>query len=98
MRNVKPVLSGLALSLCGCLAHATVTDVVNSAAAGASSVATKTERAVKRGVNAGISGVERGTKAAGHAIDSTAKKIGVPGAGASSASHSSPPRGEMPTR
>jgi hypothetical protein len=42
-----------------------------------------TERAVKRGVGAAASGVERGAKAAGRAATGVAKKIGVPGAGAS---------------
>jgi len=58
--------------------------VAQSAAAGASSVHGKVERAVKRGVNTGISGVERGAKATGHAVETAAKKIGIPGAGASS--------------
>jgi hypothetical protein len=54
-----------------------------SAARAASSAATKTEKVVKRGLSAAASGVERGAKAAGNAATGVAKKIGVPGAGAS---------------
>jgi hypothetical protein len=50
----------------------------------ASGVAAKTEKAVKRGVGAAASGVERGAKAAGKAVTGVAKKVGIPGAGASS--------------
>jgi hypothetical protein len=84
MLSAKRVLAGLWLVLLGSGACATVTEVVNSAAAGASSVATKVEHAVKHGVNAAISGVEHGAKATGHAVDTAAKKVGIPGAGASS--------------
>jgi len=71
-------------------AGATVTTAVHSAASAASGVATKVERAVKRGVNAGASGVEHGAKAAGRAANTGAKKIGVPGAGASQPKPSTP--------
>lgn len=93
MRTAKPLLTGIVLAAWSCCALAGVTEVVHSAAAGASSVASKAEHAVKRGVNAGISGVERGTKAAGHAIESGAKKIGIPGNPSPHASTT--PRGEM---
>ena len=84
MSNASRLLAGLALLWLMSSAYATVTEVAQSAAAGASAVATKVERAVKHGVNAGMSGVERGAKATGHAVETTAKKIGIPGAGASS--------------
>ncbi len=84
MSNAKCLLAGLWLVGLVSSASATVTEVAQSAAAGASSVHGKVERAVKRGVNAGISGVERGAKATGHAVETVAKKIGIPGAGASS--------------
>jgi hypothetical protein len=71
-------------------AHATVTDAVHSAASAASGVATKVERSVKRGVNAAASGVEHGAKAAGRAANTGAKKVGVPGAGASQGKPSQP--------
>src|SRR5262245_22845644 len=83
MTSSKRLLAGCGLVLLACSASATVSDVVHSAAAGASAVASKVERGVKTGVNAGLSGVERGTKAAGRAVESGAKKIGIPGAGAS---------------
>jgi hypothetical protein len=71
-------------------AHATVSDAVHSAASAASGVATKVERSVKRGVNAAASGVEHGAKAAGRAANTGAKKVGVPGAGASQGKPSQP--------
>jgi len=81
-------LMRLLTTLCGvCLAsgaHATVNEVAQKAASGVSSVATKAERAVKRGVEAGISGAERGAQATGRAVESTAKKIGLPTGAASS--------------
>jgi hypothetical protein len=54
-----------------------------STAKAASGVAVKTENAVKRGLGAAASGVERGAQAAGNAVTHVAKQIGVPGAGAS---------------
>jgi hypothetical protein len=84
MSNASRLLASLALLWLASNACATVTEVAQSAAAGASAVATKVERAVKHGVNAGMSGVERGAKATGHAVETAAKKIGIPGAGASS--------------
>lgn len=86
-RNTKLVLAGLVWAAWSVGARAGVTEALQTAANAASGVATKTERAVKRGVEAGISGVERGTKAAGRAVESGAKKIGIPGAGASSPKH-----------
>jgi len=83
MSIAKHVLTASWLALLASGACATVSDVAHSAAAGASAVATKVEHAVKKGVNAGISGVEHGAKAAGHAVETGAKKIGIPGAGAS---------------
>jgi len=93
MRIAKPLLAGIALTAWACCALAGVNEVVHSAAAGASSVASKAEHAVKRGINAGISGVERGTKAAGHAVESGAKKVGIPSNPPPHASTT--PRGEM---
>ena len=84
MSNAKRLLAGLWLVCLASSAGATVTEVAQSAAAGASSVHGKVERAVKRGVEAGISGVERGAKATGRAVETVARKIGIPGAGASS--------------
>lgn len=84
MSSAKRLLAGLPLVLLASAAGATVTEVVQSAAAGASSVATKVEGAVKKGVNAGLAGIERGAKATGRAVETGAKKIGIPGAGASS--------------
>ena len=84
MSSANSLLAGLALAALASSACATVTDVVNSAAAGASSVATKVEHAVTRGVKAAAAGVEHGAKATGHAVGTAAKKIGIPGAGASS--------------
>lgn len=66
-------------------AHAAAGDKVDSALQAASGVATRTEKAVERGVKAAASGVERGARAAGSAADRGARKLGVPGAGASSA-------------
>jgi len=94
MRIARSLLSGAVLAAWGCLATAGVNEVVHSAAAGASSVATKVEHAVKRGANAGISGVERGTKAAGHAIEGGAKKIGIPSNAPPTGATA--PRGELP--
>ena len=93
MRKTTRVLSGIALAVWGWCAHAGVNEWVHSAAAGASSVHGKAERAVKKGVDAGLSGVERGTKAAGRAVEGGAKKAGVPGAG--TPPKADPPRGEM---
>jgi hypothetical protein len=84
MSNAKRLLAGLWLVWLASSASATVTEVAQSAVAGASSVATKVERAVARGVNAATSGIERGGKATGNALQTAAKKIGIPGAGASS--------------
>jgi hypothetical protein len=84
MGNAKRLLAGLWLVWLASSAAATVTEVAQSAAAGASSVATKVERAVARGVNAATSGIERGGKATGNALQTAARKIGIPGAGASS--------------
>ena len=84
MPSAKQLLTGWSLVLLAGSACATVSEVAQSAAAGASAVATKVEHAVKKGVNAGISGVEHGAKAAGHGVETAAKKIGIPGAGASS--------------
>lgn len=95
MRIAKPLLAGLALVAWSWPASAGVESTVHKAAAGASSVAGKVERAVKRGVDAGIHGVERGTKAAGRAVNTGAKKIGIP-AGASVPAAA--PNGDMPRR
>ena len=84
MCNAKRLLAGLSLAWLASSAGATVTEAAQRAAAGASSVATKVERAVARGVNAATSGIERGGKATGNALQTAAKKIGIPGAGASS--------------
>jgi len=94
MRIAKPLLSGAVLAAWACLATAGVNEVVHSAASGASSVATKAERAVKRGVSAGISGVERGTKAAGHAVEGGARKMGIPSNAPPTGATA--PRGELP--
>jgi|GEM_PF-5189899 len=83
MSNAKRLLAALAVAGLASGAGATVSEVVQSAAAGASSVATKVERAVSRGVNAAASGIQRGGQATGHALDTAAKKVGIPGAGAS---------------
>lgn len=81
---IRFVLAGCAaLVLAAGTAQATVGEKIDAAGRAASSVATKTEAAVKRGVKAAASGVERGAKAAGNAADRGAKKLGVPGAGAS---------------
>ncbi|KAB2872670.1 MAG: hypothetical protein HS106_02115 [Ideonella sp.] len=95
MRIARLLLAGMALMAWCWPAGAGVTETVNRAASSASSVAHKAERAVKRGVDAGISGVERGTKAAGRAVNAGAKKIGIP-TGASAPAE--PPRGDMPRR
>jgi len=84
MSNAKRLLAGLWLVCLASSVGATVTEVAQSAAAGASSVASKVERAVARGVNAATSGIERGGKATGNALQTAAKKVGIPGAGASS--------------
>jgi hypothetical protein len=84
MSNATRLLAGLALVWLVSGARATVTDVAQSAAAGASSVATKVERAVARGLNAAASGIQRGGQATGSALQTAAKKVGIPGAGASS--------------
>ena len=84
MSNAKRLLAGLWLVCLASSAGATVTEAAQRAAAGASSVATKVERAVARGVNAATSGIERGGKATGNALQTAAKKVGIPGAGASS--------------
>ena len=92
MRSTTRMLSGIAVLVWGSCALAGVNEWVHSAAAGASSVHGKVERAVKKGVDAGVSGVERGTKAAGRAVEGGAKKAGVP---ATPSPKADPPRGEM---
>lgn len=94
MRNTRLALTGLSLAVWSCCACAGVNEWVHSAAAGASSVHGKVERAVKKGVEAGISGVERGTKAAGRGVETGAKKVGIPG-GTPPGERTSP-RGELP--
>jgi len=73
----------LILSLSG--VDATVGEKLESVAQAASGVATKAERAVTHGLKVAASGVERGAKAAGGVATRGAQKLGVPGAGASSA-------------
>lgn len=63
----------------------TVGEKVDATGRAASSVAGKTERAVKTGVKAAASGVERGARATGRVADKGAQKVGIPGAGASAA-------------
>jgi hypothetical protein len=84
MWNAKRLLTALGLVGLASSAGATVSEVAQSAAAGASSVAAKVEHAVARGVNAAASGIQRGGQATGHALGTAAKKVGIPGAGASS--------------
>lgn len=79
----RTLMVGLALACVVPWAGATVGEKAQAAASAASGVATKTEKAVKRGVKAAASAVERGAKAAGSAVAAGARKIGVPGAGAS---------------
>jgi hypothetical protein len=92
MRDARRFAAAAWLVACACSANATVGEKAQGAATAASGVATKVERAVKRGVSAAASGVERGAKAAGRAADRGAKKIGVPGAGASSPARSTVPQ------
>jgi hypothetical protein len=92
MRDVRHWAAAVGLSVCALGANATVGEKAKSAATAASGVATKVERAVKRGVSAAASGVERGAKAAGRAADRGAKKIGVPGAGASAPQRNTAPQ------
>ena len=80
---MRRIAIGIAGTLLTVGAHAGAGEKAESAAKSASGVATKTEKAVKRGVGAAGSGVERGAKAAGNAVTGVAKKIGIPGAGAS---------------
>ena len=89
MSHALRVLAGIASMAAAAGTSATVTEVAQSVANGASSVVTKAEHGVKRGVNAAASGVEKGTKAAGHAVENTAHKIGIPASGASSPKTSS---------
>jgi hypothetical protein len=84
MSSAKRLLAGLWLAALVSSAGATVTEVAKSAAAGASSVAAKVERAVGHGVDAAAAGIQRGGQATGRALNAGAKKIGIPGAGASS--------------
>ncbi len=66
-------------------AHAGPAEVAQSAAAGASRVAHKTEKAVVHGVKVAASGVAKGAHAAGRAADNVARKAGLqpgtPGSG-----------------
>jgi hypothetical protein len=79
----RAVMMAWGLALSASAVWATVGEKVESVGKAASGVATKTENVVKRGVKAAASGVEHGAKAAGRATTAAAKKIGVPGAGAS---------------
>jgi hypothetical protein len=82
-RIVHRIGIGLASGVLAFGAWAGAGEKAESAAKAASGVATKTEKAVKRGVGAAASGVERGAKAAASAVTGVAKKVGIPGAGAS---------------
>ena len=83
MRLMRAIGLGLAAMGLAFGAHAGAGEKAESAAKAASGVAVKTENAVKRGLRAAESGVERGVKAADKAVTGVAKKVGIPGAGAS---------------
>ncbi|MBI3369946.1 MAG: hypothetical protein HY021_16270 [Burkholderiales bacterium] len=64
-------------------AHAGANETLQAAGKAASSVATKTEGAVKRGVKKGTDAVEHAGKATASAVAKGAKKVGLPAASAS---------------
>jgi hypothetical protein len=83
MRRTRRLLP-LALCLAFVIpAHATVGEKVDAAGKAASEAVGKAQKAVVKGAKTAASAVARGAHAAGSAVDKAAKKIGVPGAGAS---------------
>jgi hypothetical protein len=64
-------------------AFAAPAEAASAAASKASAVATKTEDAVKRGVQRAASAVEHGASVAGRAVNKTAQKLGLPASAAS---------------
>ena len=90
LRKGIEVINGLqALAVGGLLVLAAVpasagpADAASAAASQASGVATKVEGAVKRGVQKAASAVEHGASVAGHAVNRTAQKLGLPASAAS---------------
>jgi len=71
------------LSLAWASTSAGPADAASSAASQASAAATKVEGAVKRGVQRAASAVEHGASVAGHAVNKTAQKLGLPASAAS---------------
>jgi hypothetical protein len=73
-----PMLACLLALWASAPAHAGPKEGAESAAAAASRVAVKVEKAVKHGVQVAASGVERGAKAAGQGVEKAARKVGLP--------------------
>ena len=80
------VLTAALTTTCAIANAAEPPQFVTAAASKASSVAAKVEKSVKHGLQKAASAVERGASATGHAVNKTARKLGLPTTPASAAS------------
>lgn len=77
-KMIQGLVLGVMLGGAAVSAIAGPEEVANKAANGMAPVVTKTESAVKHGLQKAADGVEHGVTVAGKAVSRTAKKLGLP--------------------